>query len=302
MKLQKLLLIVTFMVFSTGNIFAQNNDMKARMEYEDAETAYSNQNYSKAIEHLENAEKFLGKATAKTRYLLILSLSKNLSSDYEYKDLEKLRTLCKHYLDNYTTDTEKYRDIYDLSNNLNKNYPKSLEEYNKFKQEQEEQQKRLAIEKREREELERVERIKKSQKYVLDLARKYNYQPNLTLSKFAALSENNRKLINKIEKKIKKTPTERVYVYDKIGVFGNVKIPYVIGAYKGKIDVYGVGYGYDSDGLYEKIKKELYVNVESKFYTISDNKIIIKIPNIYLDEVVFRKDGSGGLEILFLTY
>ena len=52
MKLQKLLLILSFMLFSVGNTFAQNNDMKARMEFEDAETAYQNQDYSKAVTHL----------------------------------------------------------------------------------------------------------------------------------------------------------------------------------------------------------------------------------------------------------
>jgi len=129
MKLQKLSLIISFMLFSISNIFAQNNDMKARMEYEDAETAYQSQDYQKAITHLESAEKLLGKPMAKTRYLLILALSKNLTQDYEYQDLEKLKKLSKHYVDNYTTDTEKYRDIYDLSKNLDKNYPKSLNEY-----------------------------------------------------------------------------------------------------------------------------------------------------------------------------
>src|SRR5690606_13458888 len=115
MKPHKLLLILSFMLFSVGNTCAQNNDMKARMEFEDAETAYQNQDYSKAVTHLESAEKLLGKPTGKTRYLLILSKANVFSNTegYEYKDLEKLRGLCKHYLDNYTTDSEKYREIYD---------------------------------------------------------------------------------------------------------------------------------------------------------------------------------------------
>ena len=59
---------------------------------------------------------------------MILALNKRLPVDYEYQDLEKIKKLSKHYLDNYTTDTEKYREIYDLSNSLNRDYPKNLEE------------------------------------------------------------------------------------------------------------------------------------------------------------------------------
>lgn len=147
MKPHKLLLIISFIAFSTSNIFAQNNDMKARMEFEDAETAYQNQDYSKAVTHLESAEKLLGKPTGKTRYLLILALNKNLAQDYEYQDLEKLKKISKHYLDNYTTDTEKYRDVYDLSNNLDKNYPKNMEQYITYRKEYE----RLSLEKQKKE-------------------------------------------------------------------------------------------------------------------------------------------------------
>ncbi len=75
MKLRKLLLIITFMVFSTGNIFAQN-EMKARIVYEDAETAFQNQEYEKTITLLTEAEKLLGKWSAKIGYLKIVSLDK----------------------------------------------------------------------------------------------------------------------------------------------------------------------------------------------------------------------------------
>ncbi len=166
MKLQKLLLIISFIAFSTSNIFAQNNDMKARIEFEDAETAYQNQDYSKAITHLESAEKLLGKPTSKTRYLLILALNKNLPQDYEYQDLEKIKKLSKHYIDNYTTDTEKYRDIYQISNNLNNNYPKTLEEYNAYvdKKKKDKEMTRLAIEEEKRQQILKKEEEEKSAK------------------------------------------------------------------------------------------------------------------------------------------
>ncbi len=129
MKLQKLLLIISFIAFSTGNIFAQNNDMKARIEFEDAETAYQNQDYSKAITHLESAEKLLGKATAKTGYLKVLSLDKLISEEtYEYENLEKLRILSKKYVDSYSkVDADKFKEVYSINKKLS-DYPKSKEE------------------------------------------------------------------------------------------------------------------------------------------------------------------------------
>ena len=42
-------------------------------------------------------------------------------------------------MDNYVTDTDKYREIYEILNNLDKNYPKNLKEYILIQQEKEEQ-------------------------------------------------------------------------------------------------------------------------------------------------------------------
>ena len=178
--------------------FAQNNDMKARMEFEDAETAYSNKDYSKAVTHLESAEKLLGKPTGKTRYLLILALNKNLAQDYQYQDLEKLRGLCKHYLDNYTTDTEKYREIYDLSNNLDKNYPKNLEEYNQIKQEKQ-------------------EKLRLAQRFILTLLERYGYKANLPVYEFAKLSSAHQRLIDLY--KYDNEKDEVWYYYGAYGVY-----------------------------------------------------------------------------------
>ena len=80
MKPYKLLLIITFMVFSTGNIFAQN-EMKARIVYEDAETAFQNQEYEKTITLLTEAEKLLGKWTAKVSLLKVQALNNIINLD-----------------------------------------------------------------------------------------------------------------------------------------------------------------------------------------------------------------------------
>lgn len=303
MKPHKLLLILSFMLFSVGNTFAQNNDMKARMEFEDAETAYQSQNYSKAVTHLENTEKQLGKPTGKTRYLLILALNKNLTQDYEYQDLEKLKKLSKHYLDNYTADSEKYRDVYDLSNNLDKNYPKSLAEYNQIKQKKGEQQKRLSIEKKEREEFERAEKIKKAQKYVLDFAKRYNYQPNLTPSEFGLLSSDNAKLVKKEgrRKVFNNAPTTFNISNGKI-----IELKYVI-TYKewNQEDIIN-RFNIIKNDIIKNLPPEYYVYTRMYNHTDLGSKIIINVSGINLDEIIINLSlysGSNnygdGVDIVF---
>jgi len=274
MKLHKLLLIVTFMVFCTGNIFAQNNDMKARMEFEDAETAYSNQNYGKAVEHLENAERFLGKATAKTRYLLILALNKNLTQDYEYQDLEKLKKLSKHYLDNYTADSEKYRDVYDLSNNLDKNYPKSLAEYNQIKQEKQEQIK-LNAQKKE----DAIKEKSRNRDYILKVLKDFGFQPGKTFDELVMLFPEYEVYRKQYDKKYSQRSWQGPpYLQDR-----NEKYSYVhIGMGKeNKTLEYFIDIKKYTEEGFLNLKQELYKNISSE-YVISNsdnNKIDINIKN-----------------------
>ena len=271
MKPHKLLLILSFMLFSVGNTFAQNNDMKARMEFEDAETAYQNQDYSKAVTHLESAEKLLGKPTSKTRYLLILSKANVFSNTegYEYKDLEKLRGLCKHYLDNYTTDSEKYREIYDLSNVLNKDFPKTEQEYNQlvFKKIQERQAQQIAeLDKQ----LKEVEELKQAQDYIKSLAQKYGgFVSDITVDEFAKLSPVHQEIVDDYKKKG--------------GTMGYKKDTKLVGPYSVTVrDVakYNVGrYGYtllpyekrneqEQKRMFEEIVKDITQKLDRKYWKI----------------------------------
>ncbi|MBA5792711.1 hypothetical protein H1R17_01575 [Flavobacterium sp. xlx-214] len=295
MKLHKLFLILTLIFFST-NIFAQNNDMKARMEFEDAETAYQSQNYNKAITHLESAEKLLGKPTSKTRYLLIISKAKIFRDySYEYKELEDLRALTKHYLDNYTTDTEKYREIYDLSNNM-KYLPKTLAEYNQVKQQKEEQI-RLAQQDRQMKEKQEAEELKKAQAYVLNFAKKYNYKPNITTSEFAALSSENEKLVKKLKSK--------TYSGDP---WSTKNGPAFISAQDNKVIYFAYmlvsGNSIDSaNEIFYDIQRNLapqYYNYNKETATISINVPGVGIDNIYFKifsnklRIVLRRDLNVG--------
>lgn len=147
MKLRKLLLIITFMVFSTGNIFAQN-EMKARIEFEDAELAYSNKDYNKAIMYLDNAEKLLGGKKERIEYLRILSLYKLFFESHHYDDFVNIKNISQYYLESFTTDKDKYKEIYDISSELKK-YPQTKPEFEKMaterKSKSEQQQKEVEL-------------------------------------------------------------------------------------------------------------------------------------------------------------
>jgi TPR repeat protein len=75
----KLHLLGIFLLLSTGitNINAQGaNDLKARIEFEDAEKAFSEENYEQALVHINRAEELLGSWNPKIGYLKIVALDK----------------------------------------------------------------------------------------------------------------------------------------------------------------------------------------------------------------------------------
>lgn len=123
MKLYKVLLIISFFLFSTNNIFAQN-EMKARIEYEDAETAFQNKEYEKAITHLTNAEKLLGKWTAKVGYLKIICLDKFVNYEEWNEKADELERQVQSYMkhsekiSSNQIDLDKMREINTIEENL----------------------------------------------------------------------------------------------------------------------------------------------------------------------------------------
>ena len=111
------------MVFSTGNIFAQN-EMKARIEYEDAETAFQNKDFKSALTHLEKAETALGKWTAKISYLKIMATDKVIEYAEWNEELKKLKQEVTAYMKYANTnpeniDMERVREIYAIEVKLN---------------------------------------------------------------------------------------------------------------------------------------------------------------------------------------
>ncbi len=123
MKPQKLFLILSFILFSTNNIFAQN-EMKARIEYEDAEMAFQNKDFKSALSHLEKAETALGKWTAKISYLKIMATDKVIEYEEWNEELKKLKQEVTAYMKYANTnpeniDMERVREIYTVEEKVN---------------------------------------------------------------------------------------------------------------------------------------------------------------------------------------
>ena len=123
MKLYKVLLIISILLFSTNNIFAQN-EMKARIEYEDAETAFQNKDFKLALSHLEKAESALGKWTAKISYLKIMATDKVIEYSEWNEELKKLKQEVTAYMKYANTnpeniDMERVREIYVVEEKVN---------------------------------------------------------------------------------------------------------------------------------------------------------------------------------------
>ncbi len=112
-----LLLLIPVLVFS-------QNDLKARLEYEMAEEAFAEEAYPKAVTHLAEAEKLLGKWTPKVSYLFIICLDKVM--DYQTPDSQELQTMnaqIKKYMQYASRakniDTDKFREIHTIEKYVN---------------------------------------------------------------------------------------------------------------------------------------------------------------------------------------
>ncbi len=134
MKKSFLLILFGLLLAQTG--FSQ--DAIAKLKFEDAEEAYSKEDYSTTLSKLDDAEKILGKTNPKILYLRIVSQDKIISAD-PYKDytiLENTRKNCSYYLKEYEKVEgieEKYRDVYKISEKLAQ-YPNTVQAFSAEKQ------------------------------------------------------------------------------------------------------------------------------------------------------------------------
>ncbi|PRD49401.1 tetratricopeptide repeat protein [Sphingobacterium haloxyli] len=112
-------ILFTFIILIfTSHLAQAQNEIKARLEYEDSEVAFQNKDYQKAILHLDNAEKLLGTWTAKTGYLKIIALDHIIDYAIEWGDnLTDLSRNVEQYMkyvnqSSDKVDLDKVREIY----------------------------------------------------------------------------------------------------------------------------------------------------------------------------------------------
>ena len=121
MKKKILLLLATISI--CVSISAQN-DLKARMEYDEAEKAFNENNFEEAIGHLDKAQEYLGQWSALISYLKILSLD-NLCdyNDCEYNYNKLQQSEVKQYLDfsdknEEIVNIDKFKNVYTIEQKL----------------------------------------------------------------------------------------------------------------------------------------------------------------------------------------
>lgn len=117
-------IFLTLLAVTSGKLCAQANDLKARIEYEEAEKAYSEDNYELALTKLANAKQLMGSWQSRISYLQMMCLDKSV----DYLDWEKrhdqLKTEVGLYL-NFTdknpdkADMEKVRAVYVIEKKIN---------------------------------------------------------------------------------------------------------------------------------------------------------------------------------------
>lgn len=95
--LQNILLTISLLLFTLT--YAQN-DIKARVEFEEAENQFNENNFSEALRHVERAESLIGKWTPKVSFIKIESLNKIVDLDFlDSEDSKELISEVKLYMD-----------------------------------------------------------------------------------------------------------------------------------------------------------------------------------------------------------
>jgi hypothetical protein len=149
--MKHLFVLILFIAGFTGTSFAQ----LGKMQFQDAEQAFSESKFEEAIQFLNEAEKSNGKTNPLIMHLRILSRAEVIKKDPEkdFDIIDKLRKEVNLFLKQYEADArleDKYRDVYQVSKHL-KNLPltrqqfedeiRSTKEAAALKQEQEKKEK-----------------------------------------------------------------------------------------------------------------------------------------------------------------
>lgn len=112
----------------------------AKLKFEDAETAFNNQDYAKAAQKLDEAEKLFGKTNAPIAYLRILLMDKQLPAEPDWAVVKKLLINCENYLkeyENVESLEEKYRQVYKVYASVTEKFGSNEEEFKAYFKKQE---------------------------------------------------------------------------------------------------------------------------------------------------------------------
>lgn len=127
-----------FFIVLVSKSYGQN-DIKAKIEYEEAEKAFSENNYTISLQRLNEAEKMLGKTNTKILYLKIICQNEIIKPEpyASFEALVDIRKNCDAYMkmtDKKPDMYDKYKEVYKIKQDL-EIYPKSLLDFNLKKEE-----------------------------------------------------------------------------------------------------------------------------------------------------------------------
>lgn len=121
-SVKKILLLFLFLS-NISLVNAQKNEQLAKIEFSMGEEAYSTNNFSKAIEHLNRSEEFIDSWKPRIAYLRILSYDKIVDYNTKSYSLYCLKTDVEQYLSSQSNEAsdgslEKLRDVYNIDQKI----------------------------------------------------------------------------------------------------------------------------------------------------------------------------------------
>ena len=110
-------------LLSTQLLLSQSNEIKARIEFEDAEKYFSDANYNEALTHLNNAQKLIGSWNHKISYMKIMCYDAIVNYndwDQSLKILDEEVLVYMTYADKNSNNvnTDKFRKIYEIDKKI----------------------------------------------------------------------------------------------------------------------------------------------------------------------------------------
>jgi hypothetical protein len=265
-----------FILALLAGICVNSQAQLSKLQYEDAEAAYSEGRYKEALKLLDEAEKSKKGTNYLILHLRIMCHAELIKKDpfQGYDIIGKSRSDVNYFLKTYENEpraADKYREVYEISKQL-KELPPNKEAYDAMVAEKRKKDEELASRQREEEAI-----YKKARSFGEALMKEYSYKPNCTISELTAMNSSAAALASKKLRKFKNT-----YYYSSTKITGN---PYPVGAsyiefWDGsttKVYTYtcNMASGKNHEevrGKYLEMRKRILANVHSKYITRNEEK------------------------------